>query len=82
MALVIGIDSSTQSTKAELRDLESGELIATGKAPHPATQPPVSEQDPGSWWHALVDAVQQLGDRRAEAAVSYTHLTLPTILLV
>ncbi len=67
MALVIGIDSSTQSTKAELRDLESGELIATGKAPHPATQPPVSEQDPGSWWHALVDAVQQLGDRRAEA---------------
>ena len=67
MALVIGIDSSTQSTKAELRDLESGELLATGKASHPPTNPPVSEQDPESWWTALVDAVTQLGDRRGEA---------------
>ena len=67
MALVIGIDSSTQSTKAELRDAASGELISTGKAPHPATQPPVSEQDPGAWWTALVEAVSQLGDRRSEA---------------
>lgn len=67
MALVIGIDSSTQSTKAELRDLESGELVATGKASHPPTSPPVSEQDPASWWAALVDAVTQLGDRRREA---------------
>lgn len=67
MALVIGIDSSTQSTKAELRDIASGELIATGKASHPPTQPPVSEQDPHSWWIALVDAVSQLGDRRSEA---------------
>ena len=67
MSLVIGIDSSTQSTKAELRDIESGELIATGKAAHPPTQPPVSEQDPNSWWTALIDAVQQLGDRRHEA---------------
>lgn len=67
MALVIGIDSSTQSTKAELREIETGELVATGKASHPATQPPVSEQDPASWWTALVDAVHQLGDRRSEA---------------
>lgn len=67
MALVIGIDSSTQSTKAELRDADSGELIASGKASHPQTQPPVSEQDPNAWWTALVDAVTQLGDRRKEA---------------
>lgn len=66
MPLVIGIDSSTQSTKAELRDAESGELVATGRAGHPATHPPVSEQDPGAWWEALVDAVGQLGDARSE----------------
>lgn len=66
MPLVIGIDSSTQSTKAELRDAESGALVATGRASHPPTQPPVSEQDPRSWWQALVDAVGQLGDRRDE----------------
>lgn len=66
MALVVGIDSSTQSTKAELRDAETGELIATGKAAHPPTQPPVSEQEPNAWWSALADAVGQLGDRRSE----------------
>lgn len=67
MALVIGIDSSTQSTKAELRDADSGELVASGKALHQPTHPPVSEQDPASWWDALVDAVAQLGDRRKDA---------------
>ena len=67
MTLVIGIDSSTQSTKAELRNIATGELVATGKASHPPTQPPVSEQDPQAWWEALVSAVQQLGERRSEA---------------
>lgn len=66
MPTVIGIDSSTQSTKAELRDADSGVLLATGRASHPATNPPVSEQDPAAWWHALVDAVGQLGDARKD----------------
>ena len=48
MGLVIGIDSSTQSTKAELRDIDTGELVATGRGSHPATSPPVSEQDPNA----------------------------------
>ncbi|MDW3176285.1 MAG: xylulokinase [Acidimicrobiia bacterium] len=64
MPLVIGIDSSTQSTKAELRDADSGALLATGRASHPATNPPISEQDPSAWWDALVEAVCQLGDAR------------------
>ncbi|MEM8922707.1 MAG: xylulokinase [Actinomycetota bacterium] len=66
MALVIGIDSSTQSTKAVAHDLVTGAVVAAGSAPHPATAPPVSEQDPEAWWAALVDAVGQLGDARAE----------------
>lgn len=66
MPFVIGIDSSTQSTKAELRDADTGELVATGRASHPSTRPPVSEQDPASWWDALVDAVSQLGDARSD----------------
>lgn len=66
MPTVIGIDSSTQSTKAELRDVDSGELVATGYSSHPATTPPVSEQEPGAWWAALVDAVGQLGDLRSD----------------
>ena len=67
MGLVIGIDSSTQSTKAELRDIDTGELVATGRGSHPATSPPVSEQDPNAWWEALIEAVGQLGDARSEA---------------
>ena len=40
--------------------------MATGSAKHPPTNPPVSEQDPRAWWDALVEAVTQLGDRRAD----------------
>ena len=58
--LVAGIDSSTQSTKVELREVETGELLATGRAAHPPTSPPVSEQDPASWWSALVNALAQV----------------------
>ncbi len=66
MALVLGVDSSTQSTKAELRDLTTGEVVAVGRGAHPATTPPRSEQDPESWWAALETAVALLGDRVSE----------------
>ncbi len=62
--LVVGVDSSTQSTKVEARDIETGELVATGTAKHPPTTPPISEQDPDSWWNALRAAVAQLGAHR------------------
>lgn len=64
--LVVGVDSSTQSTKVEARDLHTGEVVATGTAKHPPTAPPVSEQDPEAWWTALVAALDQLGDHRAD----------------
>ncbi len=54
--VVAGVDSSTQACKVELRAREDGRLIASGSAPHPATRPPVSEQDPHDWWRALVTA--------------------------
>lgn len=62
MTLVAGVDSSTQSTKVEIRDAATGELVATGRAPHPPTQPPISEQDPESWWVALCDALSQVAE--------------------
>ena len=61
MPLVVGVDSSTQSVKVEARDLHTGAVAATGRAPHPATDPPVSEQNPEAWWRALVEACGQLG---------------------
>ena len=74
MSIVAGIDSSTQSTKVEFRDLDTGELRASGTAAHPPVTPPVSEQDPGSWWEALgsawAAAVAQLGANERPVAVS------------
>lgn len=66
MKCVLGADSSTQSVKVEARNLETGELVATGRASHPPTTPPVSEQDPRTWWSAFVEAVGQLGDARSD----------------
>ncbi|MEL7207076.1 MAG: FGGY family carbohydrate kinase, partial [Actinomycetota bacterium] len=66
--LVVGIDSSTQSTKVEARRIGDGVVVATGRAPHPPTDPPVSEQDPRSWWDALRSACAQLGDVRRDVA--------------
>lgn len=54
--LVAGVDSSTQSCKVELRRATDGVLVGLGSAPHPPTRPPVSEQDPESWWQALLNA--------------------------
>jgi xylulokinase len=66
--LVLGVDSSTQSTKVELRDADAddGRLIASARAPHPPTFPPRSEQEPAAWWSALREAVGALP--RAEIA--------------
>ncbi|MDQ1423814.1 MAG: xylulokinase [Acidimicrobiaceae bacterium] len=69
MPLVAGVDSSTQSTKVEIRDADSGVLVASGRAPHPAVSPPRSEQDPAAWWLAFEAAWAAAGgpDRRVAA---------------
>ncbi len=61
MALVAGVDSSTTATKVEVRDLDTGQVVGRGSAPHPPTQPPRSEQDPAAWWTAFETAWQQAG---------------------
>lgn len=73
--LVIGLDSSTQSTKAIAWNRE-GTAIAEGRAPHDMTmpQPGHVEQDSGQWWEALL----HLGSRghspdRAGADRRYGH---------
>jgi xylulokinase len=58
--LVLGVDSSTQSTKAVLHRISDGAVVASGTAPHPRTSPPVSEQDPAAWWAALEAACAAL----------------------
>ena len=61
MATVLGVDSSTQATKVELRDADTGSLLASGRTAHPATTPPRSEQDPSAWWSAFEAALADAG---------------------
>src|SRR5271163_3471064 len=59
MPLVAGVDSSTQSTKVELRDLATGEVIGAGRAAHPVAGPPRSEHPPDAWWAALATSMAE-----------------------
>lgn len=66
MARVIGVDSSTQSCKVVVRDADTGALLATGRASHPAG----SEVDPQHWWDALQQALAEAGGLGGVDAVS------------
>ncbi|MFJ3957127.1 xylulokinase [Arthrobacter sp. NPDC090010] len=66
MALVAGIDTSTQSCKVTIRDADSGELLRRGWARHPQG----TEVDPERWWDALQEALRQAGGLDDVAAVS------------
>src|SRR5919107_1256905 len=66
MALVAGIDSSTQSCKVVIRDADTGALVRHGRAAHPEG----SEVHPDHWWTALQEAIRQAGGLEDVAAVS------------
>ncbi|WP_349899640.1 xylulokinase [Parafrigoribacterium soli] len=66
MTLVAGIDSSTQSCKVVVRDLETGDIVRTGRASHPAG----TEVDPNAWWDALLAAIDDAGGLKDVSALS------------
>jgi xylulokinase len=59
--LVVGVDSSTSACKVEVRDADTGDVVASGRASHPTTTPPRSEQHPRDWEAAFLDACAQAG---------------------
>ncbi|MDF2145207.1 FGGY family carbohydrate kinase [Knoellia sp. p5-6-4] len=50
--LVAGVDSSTQSTKVVVCDADTGEVLRTGRAPHPEG----TQTHPDRWWDAYRSA--------------------------
>ncbi|OKJ96980.1 xylulose kinase [Streptomyces sp. CB03234] len=58
--VVIGVDSSTQSTKAVVVDAASGRVLAMGRAAHTVSgDAGARESDPEQWWRALTEAVAE-----------------------
>src|SRR5215203_3517276 len=62
---VLGIDSSTQSTKALLVDAATGEVVAQQSAPHPDG----TSVDPRAWLDAFDQATAGLLERAGAVAV-------------
>ena len=57
MALVAGVDSSTQSCKVLIVEAATGRVVREGRAGHPDG----TEVDPAAWWSALQEAVTAAG---------------------
>lgn len=57
MALVMGVDSSTQSCKVLIVDAATGDVVREGRAPHPDG----TSVDPEAWWTALQAAIADAG---------------------
>ncbi|TDQ53077.1 xylulokinase [Actinorugispora endophytica] len=66
MALVAGVDSSTQSCKVVVRDAGTGRLVRNGRSGHPGG----TEVDPAHWWDALGEALAEAGGLDDVDAVS------------
>ncbi|SOD62718.1 xylulokinase [Streptomyces zhaozhouensis] len=64
--LVVGVDSSTQSTKVLVVDAATGAVVARGQAPHQVTAE--HDSDPEVWWEALTAALAQCGEPARRAA--------------
>ena len=61
MPLVVGVDSSTSACKVQVRDVDTGEVVASGRAAYSPTSPPRSEQQPSEWEHAFHAACAEAG---------------------
>ncbi|MFE2989229.1 xylulokinase [Streptomyces sp. NPDC059262] len=66
--LVVGVDSSTQSTKALVVDTATGAVVASGQAPHTVSAGQGRESDPEQWWTALCEALRQCGEAAHRAS--------------
>lgn len=60
MTLVAGVDSSTESCRAVIRDAETGALVRSGRAGHPDG----TEVDPERWREGLQTAVADAGGQQ------------------
>lgn len=69
--LVAGVDCSTQSTKVLVVDVDTGEIVASGRANHEVSGTGgARETDPRVWWEAFGQAMSATGMGADIAALS------------
>jgi xylulokinase len=68
--VVIGVDSSTQATKALAVDVATGAILGEGRAAHTVSGGAKRESRPEQWWDALGEALAGTGHAGTAAAVS------------
>ena len=51
--LVVGVDSSTSACKVQVRDAETGTVVSSGRAPHPADDPTPERTGPSGLGNGL-----------------------------
>jgi xylulokinase len=68
--VVIGVDSSTQATKALAVDADTGQVLGEGRAPHTVGGGAGRESDPDQWWSALCTAIEATGYAARTEAIS------------
>lgn len=68
--VVIGVDSSTQATKALAVDVDDGTVLGQGRAAHTVTSGVGRESEPGQWWDAFERAVLDTGYAGSAVALS------------
>lgn len=75
--LVIGLDSSTQSTKA-IAWTPAGEPVAEGRADIPMSNPQMGhfEQDPNDWWQSALTALKNCVDNLPGSASDIQGLAI------
>lgn len=69
-AVVIGVDSSTQATKALAVDVATGAILGEGRAPHTVSGGAKRESRPEQWFDALGAALAGTGHAQNAAAIS------------
>ncbi|NPV67365.1 MAG: xylulokinase [Anaerolineae bacterium] len=86
MPLLLGLDIGTSSAKAVLFDPESAGIVAVAGREYPVLKPAPdrAEQEPQTWWQAVVSATQEViaAARRTDvAAISFSGQMHGTVLL-
>lgn len=86
MTLLLGLDIGTSSAKAVLFDSETAHMVAVASREYPVLKPAPdrAEQDPDTWWQAVVSTTQQVmaeAGRRDVVAIGFSGQMHGTVLL-